>query len=302
MLSAEQSEVTPVQRPRFEPGWYKGLSNEDYHGSAGWSSSQIKTLLEKTPAHLLYGMSHPSEPTANMALGTAVHTLVLEPETFNSEFIVAPKIDKRTKAGKALAAEFEAAAEGKTVITEDVLEKAQCMARSVLEHPFASALLADAVTESSVYWWYRTMDPDDDTNFSTMLKVRPDALCRGHSVIIDLKTTNDASWTGFQKSIQNFGYHVSAAMYLEGVNQCKPLLQEMGHFAYTKFLFVCVENVEPYLTSIYELDQQYLDLGKALYRRGLHALKYGMDNDWPGFPEEVRVIEPPSWANRAFII
>ena len=217
-----------------------------------------------------------------MALGTAVHTLVLEPATFNDEFIVMPKIDKRTKIGKELFAEFEAASAGKTVIAEDMLAKAQAMADSVRSHPVAGLLLEDVVSESSIYWWYKTMDPDDSTKFKTMLKVRPDAICRNYPVIIDLKSTVDGSYSGFIRAIQNYYYHVSAAMYLEGVNQCKELLAEMGHFAYTKFLFVCVESAEPYLTSIYELSPEYLDVGKLLYRRCLHTLKHGQETTGPG--------------------
>ena len=297
---AESQEAT--KRPFIEAGWYRDLSNEAYHGSFGYSSSGLKILIEHTPAHLQYSLAHRSEPTANMALGTAVHTLVLEPATFNDEFIVMPKIDKRTKIGKELFAEFEAASAGKTVIAEDMLAKAQAMADSVRSHPVAGLLLEDVVSESSIYWWYKTMDPDDSTKFKTMLKVRPDAICRNYPVIIDLKSTVDGSYSGFIRSIQNYYYHVSAAMYLEGVNQCKPLLQEMGHFAYTKFLFVCVESAEPYLTSIYELSPEYLDIGKLIYRRCLHTLKHGQENNWPGFPEEVRIIEPPGWASRGYVV
>jgi hypothetical protein len=146
------------------------------------------------------------------------------------------------------------------------------------------------------------MDPDDDTEYKTMLKVRPDAISRAHSVIIDLKTTADGSYSGFQKSIQNFYYHMSAAMYLEGVNQCKPLLNELGHFAYTKFVFICVESAPPYLTSVYELSPEYIDIGKALYRRALHDLRRGQEQEWPGYPDEVRIIEPPPWGNRIPIV
>ncbi|MCB1902338.1 MAG: PD-(D/E)XK nuclease-like domain-containing protein, partial [Rhodocyclaceae bacterium] len=156
---AESQEAT--KRPFIEAGWHRDLDNDAYHGSSGWSSSQLKTLIERTPAHLVYNMTHRSEPTANMALGTAVHTLVLEPATFDAEFAVMPKVDKRTKIGKEMFAEFEAASAGKTVIAEDMLAKAQAMADSVRSHPVAGLLLEDVVSESSIYWWYKTMDPDD---------------------------------------------------------------------------------------------------------------------------------------------
>lgn len=290
------------ERELIAPGWYRDLSNEDYHGSAGYSSSQVKCLIEQTPAHLRHSFTAPRETTANMLLGTAVHTLVLEPEKFDSEFAISQKFDGRTNAGKAAKANFKAGAVGKTILTEDIAEKARAMAASVLEYGNNRLLLEDAVSESSVYWWYKSMDADDDSRYKIMAKVRPDIICRDHPVIIDLKTTADASITGFIKSIQNFYYHVSAAMYLEGVNQCQPLLEEMRHFAYTKFVFICVENFEPYLCSSYELNPEYLELGKAIYRNCMRKLRDGIENDWPGYPEEIRIIEPPGWASRGFVV
>ena len=296
------TETQERRRPLIEPGWHKNLSNEDYHGSAGYSSSQVKCLIEQTPAHLKHSFTAPRETTANMLLGTAVHALILEPEKFHSEFAISQKFDGRTNAGKAAKAHFEAGAVGKTILTEDVAEKAQAMAAAVLAHPIASLLVQDVIAESSVYWWYKSMDADDDQRYRIMAKVRPDILSRAYPVIADVKSTNDGSYSGFIRSIQNFHYHVSAAMYLEGVNQCKPLLEEMRHFAYTKFVFICVENFEPYLVSTYELSPEYLDIGKAIYRQCMRKLQEALQNDFPGYPEEVRVIEPPPWANRAHVV
>jgi hypothetical protein len=135
-----------------------------------------------------------------------------------------------------------------------------------------------------------------------MLKVRPDALSVAHPVIVDLKTTRDASYSGFIKAIQNLHYHLSAAMYLEGVNQCRELLEHTRHFAYTKFVFVCVENEPPYPTAVYELAPEYIELGKVLYRRAMRTLRDARQNDWPAYPDDIRVIEPPSWASRGFIV
>jgi len=291
-------EDKPRERPRVEAGWYKDLPNDDYHGSLGYSSSQLKKLIKQTPAHLKHSFSESNDPTAAMQLGTAVHSMVLEPENFDNDVAVMPVLNLRTNAGKEEKVEFIAANKGKAIITEADLDKVNAMAASVRAHPLAGILIQDVVVESSVYWWYRTMDPDDDTKYKAMLKVRPDAICRAYPALVDLKTTDDGSFTGFMKTIQNLYYHVSAAMYLEGVNQCKPLLAELGHFAYTKFVFVVVENTAPFLTSVYELSPDDLELGKVHYRRALMKLRDGQENDWPGFPEDIRMTELPGWASR----
>ena len=303
----DPAEQQDAQRPFIEPGYYYDLSNEDYHGSFGFSSSQVKTLVEKTPAHLKHSFTAERETTVAKSVGQALHTLVLEPHKFEAEFIVPPEINRRTKAGREEWADFEKQAKDKhqTLITQKQLDEARQMAKlqtcidgEMVPHPIAHLLLKDVIPESSVYWWYNAMDPDDDGDYRLMCKVRPDALSRLHPVVIDIKTTKDASFSGFSKDILNYKYHLSAAMYLEGVNQCKPLLQDIGFFAYTKFVFICVENFEPYLTAVYEMSPEYLDLGKQLYRLSIRKLQQGMREDWPGYPDEIRLIDPPPWGNR----
>ncbi len=288
---SEQPQPQQVSKS-FEAGWYKDIPNEVYHRSSGWSSSQIKKMIEKTGAHLQYENAHHKPPTPAMGLGTAVHSLVLEPDKFEQDIAVAPDFNKRTKDGRLEAELFEEANKNKTVITPDQFEKAKAMAKRVHEHPIASILVQDLIVESSVYQWYNSMDPDDGTEYKKMLKVRPDGISKNMPILIDLKTTMDGSYTGFIKSIQNFYYHLSASMYLELCNQCQPLLDEVKHFAFTKFVFVCVENFAPYEVSVYEMSQEYRELGAVLFRQGLYNLHKSQQDDWPGYPEDGDLIVP----------
>lgn len=311
-----EEEIKKPERPFYAPGWYKDLSNEEYHGSFGFSSSNLKKLCERTPAHLKYESRHPREATANMKMGTLVHTLVLEPEAFEREYIIEPQgLEKPTQANfesknpkpqtvakinRWLAWEKES--EGRQTLKQELYDQARFMADSVLNHPIASVLLQDVISESSIYWWYKNRDPDDETEYRIMAKVRPDAISIAHDCLIDLKTTTDASYTGFQKSVMYFYYHLSAAMYLDGVNQCKVLLEEMRKFAYTSFVFICVENQPPYECAVYELDKRALEIGKQLYRRAMLNLHRGKENNWPGYPEDIRILELPSWAERLYTV
>jgi exodeoxyribonuclease VIII len=294
-----QLDIEPARnpRPRYEPGWHQGMSNPDYHGSSGVSSTMLKKLLTRTPAHIEFERRHPKESTASLALGTAFHTLVLEPEKFNSEVAVMPEISGR--GAPAARAEFVLANRDKAVITPDQLITAQAMAESVANHHEAALLLENTINESSIYWWYHSRDPDDDTEYRQMHKVRPDALGIAHPVCIDLKSARDATEEGFCRSIIDYGYHVSAAMYLEGINQCDDALNEMGVFACINFVFIVVEPVPPYVVGVYELSKEGVELGKAMYRKAAYAYKKAKDNNWPALPG-VRQIELPQWANRAW--
>lgn len=287
-----------AKRPFYAPGWYRYLSNDDYHKSFGYSSSKIKVLAEKTPAHIPHLTV---QATDALKLGAAVHTLVLEPDKFDQEFLVTPKIDRRTKAGKEAYEAIINNLDGRDALTEEDAKKAESMANSVKSHSIASILLEDIVPESSIFWWYKSLD-DDGENYKLMAKVRPDAISKSHSVIIDLKTTDDASYTGFIRSVQKYYYHASAAMYMDGVNQCQELLKEMGHLAYTKFVFIVVEKKPPYLTAVYELSKEYIEMGKVIYRRCMKIINQDKERQSTGFPDDIRVIEPPPFANSLFIV
>ncbi len=292
-----------IERPRYEAGWYRDLSNDDYHGSAGTSSSRIKTLIDKTPAHFKHGLeTQDNATTAAMELGTAFHTLTLEPDEFENSVFVLPELNLQTKADKEIKAKILDEHAGKAIITKEQLAKAKAMADAVRSHPIASVLLDDIIAESSVYWWYRNGDTSDDTHYKEMLKVRPDALGPTHGVIIDLKSSIDPTYSGFQKAIQNHYYHVSAAMYLEGVNQCQELLKATRCIAYTKFIWIVCESTEPYTVAVYEASPEYIAIGRELYRRALYKLQKARDNNFQAFPDDIRIIEPPTWAKRFPIV
>ena len=291
------------EKQKFAPGFYEGIPNDVYHGgSLGTSSSQLKKFCEKTAAHYLYDLTHPKPSTEAMNIGTAAHTMILEPENFDNEIAVSPVFNLRTKAGKADKEEFIDENAGKLIINKAQHAKAHHMSQAVLTHSIASALLEDTLNEVSVFWWYKDLSGDTDRDYKEMMKVRPDALGLSHSVIIDIKTTNDASFTGFSKSILHFYYHLSAAMYLEGCNQCKPLLERCGHFAFTKFIFICVENEPPYEVAVYELSKEFVELGKSLYRRAVKKLSEAREEDYPGYEEDIRIITPPTYANKLWIV
>lgn len=297
-----KAEEIKTSRNLITPGWYKGMTNEEYHSSSGTSSSFLKKFMEDTPQKIKHGISQPKQSTDSMSIGTAVHTMVLEPEKVEIEIAVSPVFNLRTKQGKLDQELFSQENQGKLILNQKQFDQASEMAKNVLNHKTAAIFLEDMVCESSVYWWYKSMDVDDETEYKEMLKVRPDAISIGHSAIIDLKTTTDASYTGFIKSVEKYYYHLSAAMYLEGVNQCDELLKELGHFAYTNFIFICVESVEPYQVAVYDLSEEYLNIGKSIYRNCLRQLHNAKKEEWPGYDGNVRILEPPSWSGKYKII
>lgn len=67
----------------MQPGVYPNLSNEEYHGGPGISKSGLD-LIHRSPLHYRAAKTaaNDNEPTAAQAIGTAFHSLLLEPESF----------------------------------------------------------------------------------------------------------------------------------------------------------------------------------------------------------------------------
>ena len=80
------------------------------------TNSMLSKLSEKSPAHFKYWLDNKPEPTAAMQLGSAIHSAILTPLEFTKNYVVAPDIDKRTKAGKEAWAKF-VEENTKTIIT-----------------------------------------------------------------------------------------------------------------------------------------------------------------------------------------
>ena len=270
-------------------GLFLGLSNADYHALTSVSSSQLKTIL-RSPAHFhaayLSG-AHKKEPSASMVLGSLTHTLFLEPLQFDSEYIVAPAWDARTKEGKAIRDAFMAAAEGKTVIAQEQHDTARMMARALRGHAINEAM-TDGFAEASIFW------TDEQTGLAC--RIRPDYHIAPNDIwptglIIDVKTTDDARPDAFARTCITYGYDLSAAMYCAGF---------MRHYGTTEpplFLLLVVERDAPHAVACYECSPEMLDKGVEKYRKALDLLTTcRLSGEWPGYDSGIQLLNLPKWA------
>jgi len=253
------------------------LSNAAYHALDAVGKSDLDKIA-RSPAHWKYAVR---EETSAMQIGSAVHCAVLEPARFSAEYVIAPECDKRTKSGKEQWAEFEAANAGRTVLSLEDGLLCQRIQDSVLSHPRASAYLKHGQAEVSGLW--------NDEEFNVRCRMRMDWLTE-ESVLIDLKTTTDASPVAFAKSCATFRYHVQAAWYLDGYLQAEGDLP-LG------FIFLAVEKTAPYAVALYELDAEAIDYGRQLARRDLARYANAREFDvWPAYADEVQSLSLPKWA------
>ena len=110
------------------------LSNEQYHLDPSISSSAVKTVVQKSLAHWKYGER---KHNVSFDLGTACHTLVLEPHLASTV-----RCGPETRRGKEWKEAHEAAeAEGCVLLTEGDYRLAVDMAQAVRANPAAAQLL-----------------------------------------------------------------------------------------------------------------------------------------------------------------
>ena len=310
-------------RAFYEAGHYPNLSNEEYHGSFGYSSTTLKILSEKTKRHMDFLATVNQEEKSCFVKGRLLHSMVLEPHLVDSEFFVIPEGVSKPP-GRILSAnnpsadsqkkirawrEFENECGNRTAVKSEDWRHCSTMAKSIREHPVMGRWFDGSIpglAEQSIYYWYKSEDWDERNDYKTMLKCRPDWVLEGHPVIFDIKTTRDASFSAFMRDAKKLGYHVSAAMYLDGANRCQAFKKSCNVIAFTKFVWVVVESEPPYCATYYEVSEKDLQAGAEIYHRLVRRLDRYKRSDWQGYGEqdengfitpEGRVSDLPGWGN-----
>lgn len=171
---------------------------------------------------------------------------------------------------------------GRIILTPEVWDQLHEMAAAVHAHPAAGSLLTSCPgeAEKSVYWI--------DATTGVLCRCRPD-WWRDDNVIVDLKTTEDASPEGFAKSMANYRYDVQAAYYLDGIQQATRKRPKA-------FVFIAVEKKPPYGVGVYVLDSDSLELGRAQYQHDLRVYaECERSGIWPGYGDKIQTISLPAW-------
>lgn len=215
-----------------EVGIIEGLDYETYRKAPGLAGSDLQTI-EESPAK--YKRGDRLEETEEMAFGTLFHSYLLthtaawhvRPETYFDE---KEKIDKKWIGSSGVCKKWLAEHTDKPVLRAEGSLSAALLKTMVMKtraHPMAALLLSQLKPEVSVFARHE--------DCGTLCKGRLDGLIRGErTIIVEVKTTRDASTKAFSREILNRGYHRKAAWY-------KMLLHQM-RVSPVEFWFIAVEN------------------------------------------------------------
>lgn len=269
-------------------GAAKNLKNSDYHAIKDyWSSTDLKFMHAHSPTHFhdkYYGKSkdEPKKQTESMILGSLVHTLLLTPNEFISEFFVMPDLNFRTNEGKAKREELLMANPGKIPITDELLYRANAMKSACMANKKAKEFLEPLQKELAFFWTC----PFSNLNF----KCKVDAASSKY--FVELKTTSDASQEAFIRHVDNMNYDLSLVHYGQGIKS----VMGVEPPAY----FIVIEQEWPHVTQVYKAGQGFYETGHAKWLSAVTKLADGIQKDkWPGyFPEDMEPpeIQPPPWS------
>lgn len=265
-----------------ELGIHRGVPYADYDSYDAVNHTKLR-WFEKTAMHARYRMTHEPEPKEAWEFGKALHTAVFQPQLFEGEFLVKPKIERRSKRGKQAWAQFTVESQGRYILTDEEMTHIDSMSEAVRTHPLAGQLIGTGAPELSLSW------VDEPTGFRCKGRLDWFTKYTGDSVIVDLKSTLDASQHEFSKTIQKLGYASQAAFYLDGASALVP--------AERRYIIIAVEKVPPYAVAVYELEPDAIQEGRRRYRRWIDTwAEAKRTNVWPGYDSGLTSISLPGWA------
>jgi len=254
-----------------------------YRKGPGLSRTNLVELL-RSPSHFRASLVRKESFSPALNFGIALHCAVLDPlEVFYEKFCDAFVGDRRTKQGKEDYNHWKVLNTGRIPLSQDDRTNIGHMSDNLRSHPELKSYLKNGHKEISAYSYDRIL--------GILQKVRAD-IWSNDGTIIDVKTTQSASNNDFMKSVVNFNYHIQAAYYSD-------VFSEASKIKTKRFLIAAVEKEAPYAVKMFELDDEFLEVGRKAYKKALLNYATARDtNSWTAYSEEIDILKFPSWGNR----
>lgn len=250
-----------------------GLAFDEYAAHPGINASAIKAGKKSMLAmrHAITSAGTRTETPA-LKLGRIIHARLLDRTL--------PVVWNGRRAGKEWD-KFAADNDGSDIVTADELDQISACVQRVRDDAIAGPLLDGCIYEASVFWTGKAYGE---------AKARPDAYNATRRILIDVKTTRDASIGAFVRQAFNLQYHVQMAWYRIGL--------EAAGVSVTDTYVIAVEPQPPFDVVVYRYDEAALEQGAA------DAVKIASEyraccaaGKWPGCGGgELRALGLPTWA------
>lgn len=263
-----------------KPGFYAGIPEVDYHADGlldepSLSSSIANLLVTRSPLHAwtahprLNPKFRPEEATKEMDRGRAIHALLLEGAADRIAIIDAA--DYKTKDART-SRDLARAANRIPLLTADydrvrdtVLGIATQLAHTELE-----GMMDEGDAELTAVW----------QEGPTWCRSRFDWVSRDRSLIVDLKTTENAEPNAYLRRMLQLGGDVQAAFYVRAVERLTGIAP--------KFVELVVETEPPYAISLVGLDPAWMAFAMSKVDSAIAQWQECIvSGQWPAYPTRV---------------
>ncbi len=261
------------------------LKDSVYRDDPGVAQSDLK-LMAISPAHCKAKLDDLDEDqdTEARVFGRAFHARLLQPELYDSLYILKPdEYDGRKKEWKEWK-EKEAA--GRELLSKEDHRRINGMRDRLLSHSTFKQAYESWDSEVSVFQEF------DVSGTLVRVKGRLDLVPREGRAIVDLKKTQvgKAHVTQWGKQVGNWGYYIQAPYYLD-------LFNAATQSDRSAFIHFAVEDRYPHEVGCYILDEEAMSFGRMKYQTLLIKLADCVNSGiWPGYPEHPVKISLPQWA------
>ena len=256
----------------------------NYHSHPAISASKLKKIACGTPLDYWAEYEDPDRipflPSDQMRQGSLVDCLITEPEKFNLRYVVAPKCDRRTKAGKEKWAEAQEAAAAKCaqVISEEWHFNATLIANKLWNDPVASVYLQGKGQEP--HFW-------TDKDHEMECRYLPDLEDPENGLLVDLKKSRSANPKHFARQSYSLGYDIQVAHYAEGYKD------RYGEYP-RQIVLLAYEWDYPHNWSVNIISDALLEEGRRRREEAICVLEEcRRSEEWPSWG--VHVMDAPGW-------
>ena len=311
-------------KDEYTPGTLiHNLPDYKYHQAPGLSSGAIRTFYRRSPLHyyhhyVLHDIDR--KESEAMLLGTLVHCLVLESDTFEQRYqkeldqsdypdALRTVVDLKKYCEKNLLPTSGHKSDlidrvhehdntvpiwdlmlfkqkdqtRREVIKGQLWDRARRMRDGVFANASVSRLFAEGKPEVSVWGEHEVT--------GQLTKCRCDWLRDNDGVVIDLKTCACASPEAFSKACADHDYAMQQVHYMD-------TLATAG-YPQEAFAFVAIENEPPYICQCYILDEHSLRMTAEAYHQAMERLTFCIaHDDWPTYTSSTE-LSLPVWKLKA---
>lgn len=266
------------------------VSDEEYFADTSSVSNTALGWFLKSP-ELYHGIMtgiYPQPTFEAAAIGKAVHSILLDGVSIADVAVLIPSSVLSASGSRAGAnwKAFEAENAGKLLLKAGEMSELSAIINAVTGDAMASRLLAmRGPTEQAIRWTCKVS--------GLQRRAKLDKLGEGTAIVVDLKTTKSADARDFATSAYRLGYNRQAAFYQDAY--------EALHGKRPQVVFIAVEKTAPYTCQCFELDGEFLTMGRDVMEQGLEDLAGRMESGNWTRPEAgtVLTLSAPTWAKYA---